>query len=184
MTALKEIARILQNTGCLGVIWNIEDCKLNPNILCSCTQRRSDNAPRSWEMRSGWESKMRDVVWSFNDNQPRFRHEKWKQIFDKQNASDPISLHFADPIFSLPIGEASVEFETWLSKDLIWKRLRTLSQFAILEGDELKKREAEFFEAINSGDTPVDKDGNVAIHGRTFFAWTSRIPEAPLKSGG
>jgi ubiquinone/menaquinone biosynthesis C-methylase UbiE len=27
MTALKEIARVLQPTGVFGVIWNIEDCK-------------------------------------------------------------------------------------------------------------------------------------------------------------
>jgi hypothetical protein len=135
-------------------------------------------------MRSEWESKMRDVVWTFDDNQPRFRHEKWKQIFDEQNASDPISLHFVDPIFSLPIGEGSVEFETWLAKDVIWRRICTLSQFAILKGDELKKTEAEFFEAINSVDTSVDKDGNVAVHGRTFFAWTSRIPDVPPRSGG
>ena len=27
MTALKEIARVLQPTGVLGMIWNIEDCE-------------------------------------------------------------------------------------------------------------------------------------------------------------
>jgi hypothetical protein len=184
MTALKEIARILKPKSGFGMIWNIEDCKSIPKIEPSYTHRALDNAPRSWEMRSQWESKMREVVWTFEDNQPRFRHEKWKQIFDEQNASNPISMHFADPIFSLPIGEASVEFQNSLPKDVIWKRIRTLSQFAILEGDELGKREAEFFEAINSSDTSVDKDGNVAVHGRTFFAWTSRIPDVPLRSGG
>lgn len=153
-------------------------------LLIPCTDFSQDNAPHSWKIHAGWESKMRDAVWTFYDDQPRFRHEKWKQVFDEQNASDPIRLHLADPIFGLPIGEDSVEFENWLPKDAIWKRIRILSQFAILEGDELERRREEFFEAINSDDTPVDKDGNVAIHGRTYFAWSSRIPEGPLKSGG
>jgi ubiquinone/menaquinone biosynthesis C-methylase UbiE len=29
MDALKEIARVLQPAGVLGLIWNIDDCKLS-----------------------------------------------------------------------------------------------------------------------------------------------------------
>ncbi|KAI1612300.1 S-adenosyl-L-methionine-dependent methyltransferase [Exophiala viscosa] len=168
MDALKEIARVLQPTGVFGGIWNIEDY----------------NSPKSWEIHPGWESTMRDVVWTFDDNQPRFRHEKWREVFDEQNRSNPLTLHFADPLFGLPVGERSVDFETWLSKDDVWARLRTLSQIAVLEGDELEKVKKMFFDSVNSPDTETDEHGRVAVHGRTVFFWTSKIPAEPLKSGG
>ena len=84
-------------------------------------------------------------------------------------------------MFSLPLGEDSVPFETWLSKEDVWKRYKTLSQVAILEGQELDRIQREFSTAI---DTAEEKDGKVAVHGRTFFAWTSRIPGEPVRSGG
>jgi hypothetical protein len=143
-----------------------------------------DNAPRSWDSHSDWESTMQDVIWSLDDNQPRYRHEKWKQVFDEQNRSNPLTLQFADPLFGLPIGESQVDFETWLSKDDIWKRLLTLSQIAVLEGEELEKVKNTFYDAVNSSDTKTDDSGRVAVHGRTVFFWTSKIPSEPLVSGG
>lgn len=85
-------------------------------------------------------------------------------------------------MFSLPLGEDIVPFETWLSKEDIWSRYRTLSQIAILEGQELERVHKEFFQAIDTAEE--NEDGKVAVHGRTFFAWTSRIPGQPLRSGG
>lgn len=84
-------------------------------------------------------------------------------------------------MFSLPLGEDSVPFETWLSKEDAWNRYRTLSQIAVLDEEELGRVHGEFFKAI---DTAEMKDGKVAVHGRTFYAWTSRIPGEPLRSGG
>ena len=127
---------------------------------------------------------MRDLIWTFDDGLPRFRHMKWKTVFDEQNSSNPLTMHFANPLFGLPIGEGTVDFETWLSKDEVWKRYRTLSQIAILEGEELERVKNEFFDAINAEGTVVDEHGRVAVHGRTLFAWTSRIPGEPLQSGG
>ncbi len=127
---------------------------------------------------------MRDLIWTFDDGLPRFRHLKWKQVFDEQNSGNPLTLHFADPVFGLPIGEKTVAFETWLTKDDTWKRFRTLSQIAILEGDELDKVKEEFFDAINAEDTVVDEHGRVPVHGKTLFAWASRVPGEPMKSGG
>jgi len=102
-------------------------------------------------------------------------------VFDEQLKSNPLTLHFADPIFSLPLGEGSVPFQSWLSKEDTWKRYRTLSQVAILEGEQLEQVHKEFSKAI---DTAEEKDGKIAVHGRTFFAWTSRIPGEPVRSGG
>lgn len=143
-----------------------------------------DNAPRSWKIHSGWETIMRDVVWTFDDGAPRFRNEKWRQVFDDQNAGNPLSLHFANPLFGLPLGEGSVDFETSLSKEALWSRMRTLSQFAILEGKELERVRKTFFDSLDSDGTQIDEGGLVAIHGHTVFFWTSKIPAEPLKSGG
>lgn len=98
----------------------------------------ADNAPRDWEMTTEWESKIRDLTWTFDDDAPRFRHEKWRKCFDDQLASTPFGLTAVDPLFSLPLGEASVKFETWLSRDDIWRRYRTLSQIAVLEEEKLE----------------------------------------------
>jgi hypothetical protein len=127
---------------------------------------------------------MRDLIWNFNDDAPRFRHEKWKKVFDDQNATNPLSALFTTPLFGLPIGENTVAFETWLPKEDIWQRFRTLSQIAVLEGAHLDMVRGQFLEAINSEDTVVDQDGRVPVHGRTYSAWASRIPDVPLKSGG
>jgi hypothetical protein len=141
----------------------------------------SDNSPQSWDITPGWESTIRDLTWTFDDQKPRFRHENWRAVFEEQSKSDPLTLHFADPMFSLPLGDDSVPFETWLTKEDAWNRYRTLSQIAILEGAELDQVHKKFVQAIDMAEV---EDGKVAVHGRTFFAWTSRIPGEPLRSGG
>lgn len=125
---------------------------------------------------------MRDLLHTFQDDTPRFREGKWKQVFDEQSRSDPLSLHFANPIFGLPIGEGSVKYEHRLTLDAIWSRLRTLSQFAILEGEALEKVKKVFFDAAEA--EQADEEGKIAVHGRTYFFWTSRIPDEPLERGG
>lgn len=125
---------------------------------------------------------MRDLLHTFQDDTPRFREGKWKQVFDEQSRSDPLSLHFANPIFGLPIGEGSVKYEHRLTLDAIWSRLRTLSQFAILEGEALGKVKKVFFDAAEA--EQADEEGKIAVHGRTYFFWTSRIPDEPLERGG
>jgi hypothetical protein len=147
-------------------------------------------------MTTEWESIVRDLTWSFDDQVPRFRHERWRRCFDDQLAGSPLSLVTANPMFSLPLGEGSVKFETSLSKTEVWKRYRTLSQVAILEGEDLnvgdpqlsKKTprltlaqsvEKRVFAALNKEDVQ-DVRGRVVVHGQTFYAWTSRIPGLPL----
>lgn len=163
MTALKEIHRVLQGAGVVGMIWNVEDY----------------NAPQHWEMHTAWESTLRDVIWAQEDNHPRFRHEQWKAVFDEQNSGNPL---FSDPMFGMPIGEQSIERTEWLAKKDIWSRYRTLSQIAILEGEELKRVEKIFWDAIDAPETETDEQGRVALHVRTHLAWASKIPDVPLMS--
>lgn len=163
--ALRELHRILQPTGVLGMIWNVEDY----------------NAPLSWDVHSGWESAMRDEMWAIPDGHPRFRDLKWKAVFDEQNRDNPFSLQAsADSLFGLPIGEQTFEFENWLSKENVWKRFNTYSQIANLNKEQRSALEERFWAAINSPATKTDEQGRVAVHGKTVIAWTSRIPGEPL----
>ncbi|CAD6585348.1 MAG: hypothetical protein ASARMPREDX12_001971 [Alectoria sarmentosa] len=119
--ALEEIYRVLSPSGAFGMIWNIEDY----------------NAPMSWKPTAEWEGKLKDITWSFGNEDVRFRHEQWRKVFETQLEITPFSIQAADPLFSLPLGENSVEFNQSLSPDAIWDRYHTLSQFAVLEGQEL-----------------------------------------------
>lgn len=105
------------------MIWNIEDY----------------NQTKSYNCTTAWEGKLRDLIWTFDDERPRFRHERWRQVFDRQTKSTPIfTTKAANPLFSLPIGEEQIPFTVSLSKEDLWKRWRTLSQIAILDGDDLE----------------------------------------------
>lgn len=111
---------MVRRHGCLGLIWNIDDY----------------NAPRSYKPKTSWERMAHDLIWTFDDNEPRFRHEKWRQVFDDQIKSTPLSLIKAnDQYWSLPLGEHQEEYQVWLSKEQVWERYNTLSQISSLEGD-------------------------------------------------
>lgn len=140
-----------------------------------------DNTPKSWKPHPGWETSIRDLTWSFEDDVPRFREDRWREVFENQTRTNPITIHFSDPLFSLPLGEAKFPFENWLTKDEIWNRYRTLSQVAVLEGDELEKVRKTLFDALDSADTQTDGEGRIAVHANTYLAWTTQIPSEPLK---
>jgi hypothetical protein len=74
-----------------------------------------------------------------------------------------------------------VPYKVWLTREAAWERMRTLGQIAVLEGDELAKVKARCEKAFNLSGTETDGD-KVALHGRTVIAWTSHIPEMPLRS--
>lgn len=80
---------------------------------------------------------MKDVTWSFDDQNSRFRHEIWRRVFDEQLESTPFTIQAVDPLFSLPLGEGSSETLRWMTREAIWERYHTLSHIAVLEGEEL-----------------------------------------------
>lgn len=76
---------------------------------------------------------------SLDDGEPRFRHENWKAVFDNQVKSTPLTLiAAADPLFSLPLGENREDWEVSLPKEKVWDRFSTLSQIALLNGEDLQ----------------------------------------------
>jgi len=138
----------------------------------------------SWKPTNEWEGKLKDITWSFGNEDVRFRHEQWRKVFERQLESTPFSIQAADPLFSLPLGEESLEFTHWLRPDAIWARYHTLSQFAVLEGEELANTKTKVLEAMKAADVAKNENGELALHGRTYYTWSTAIPGAPLKSGG
>jgi hypothetical protein len=101
-------------------------------------------------MSTPWESKLHDLIWTFDDNEPRFRHEKWKKVFDDQIKTIPLTIMTsASPLFSLALGEDEVKFTTPLTRDALWSRFSTLSQIAVLEGDELEVSLSRLFPSFH-----------------------------------
>ena len=76
-----------------------------------------------WKPTTEWEGKLKNVTWSFGNEDVRFRHEQWRKVFEEQLKSTPYSIQAAaEPLFSLPLGEESVEFTQRLSPKAIWDR--------------------------------------------------------------
>ncbi len=113
--------------------------------------------------------------------------------------TSPLKIQAADPLFSLPLGEESTKWTHWSTPDKVWERLHTMSQFAVLEGEDLevssrakvsrktpsdihsKSIKRQIFEALNSGSVEMSGNGEVALHGQTLSAWTTAIPGISLK---
>ena len=172
---------MLKPGGAYGMIWNIEDCVsasiLSENALLTIL----DNAPKDWPSRSRWEQKLKDIIHLHEDGHPRFRHMKWKEVFEKQLDSNPLqtlkdTFTHHMPEFSLPIGEESVEWVVYLSEEAIWSRYSTLCQISNLKGSErFEEVRKELFDSLKDEGVERNAAGQVAVHGRTFMAWTSRV---------
>ncbi|KAI4799591.1 putative 2-heptaprenyl-1,4-naphthoquinone methyltransferase [Aureobasidium sp. EXF-8846] len=163
--SLEEINRVLQPHGAFGMIWNIEDY----------------NAPKSHSASTPWEQKLQDLILSFDDNQPRFRHEKWRSVFDSQLSSNPFTLTTsAEPLFSLPLAENVEKWSVWLTEEALWDRFSTLSQIAVLGGEE-RKRLRDFVKQTVE-DAEKNEKGEVELHGMTVAVWTTKIPQKGAES--
>ncbi|KAI1105527.1 S-adenosyl-L-methionine-dependent methyltransferase [Jackrogersella minutella] len=162
--SLKEIHRVLKPGAVFGAIWNVEDY----------------NKPQSWPATTKWEQKLNDFISSLDDGLPRFRHQKWKEVFDQQLPATPFQAlkdTFTNrlPRFSLPLGEDSVKWTVWLTEEALSLRLKTLSQIAVLKGGEREVWDKVFREALEGDDVEKNDKGDIAVHGITFFTWTDRL---------
>ena len=124
---------------------------------------------------------MKDIIARLDDGHPRFRDMKWKEIFEKQQDTNPLQtlkdiVTHNLPRFSLPIGEENVEWTVYLNDEAVWDRYTTLSQISNLRGsdrfDEVRK---EVFDSLKEDGVERNAAGEVAVHGRTYMAWTSRV---------
>jgi hypothetical protein len=75
----------------------------------------------------------------------------------------------------LPLGEETVKWTVLLTEEGVWERYLTLSQIAVLKGAEREKVKRTVFQALKGDDVERNERGQVALHGVTYFAWTSRV---------
>lgn len=146
---------------------------------------KTDNKPKSWPATTAWEEQLNELVHSLaGDGQTRFRDMQWKEVLDSQMPANTLKTvaKFVvpgagddAPLFSVPIGEDTEPFTVWLGEEALWKRLCTLSQIAILEGAALEAFRARFAEILRNESVERNERGEVAVHGKTYFAWTSRV---------
>ncbi|EPE29286.1 S-adenosyl-L-methionine-dependent methyltransferase [Glarea lozoyensis ATCC 20868] len=162
--ALNEIHRVLRPGATFGMIWNIEDY----------------NSPLEWNASSKWEQKLKDIIWSLDDGQHRFRHFEWKKVFEAQTETTPLqtlvdTFTHNFPDFSLPLGIEEVPWTVYLTDEAIWSRYYTLSQIAMLKGQKLEDVKKQVFAALKGEDVERNAAGEVALHARTYFCFTSRV---------
>ncbi|KAA8577279.1 hypothetical protein EYC84_007252 [Monilinia fructicola] len=152
--ASQEIHRVLRPGGAFGLIWNIEDY----------------NSPRDGrETTTKWEQVLKDIVEHGEDGVPRFRHGKWKQVFEEQLDSTPLQTlkdTFTQdfPQFSLPLGEDHVSWTVWLSDEAIWNRFGTLSTISVLEPEKKEQVKQKVLESLKGMDAERNEKGEVALH--------------------
>jgi hypothetical protein len=95
-----------------------------------CWDLLLDNAPASRQPTTKWESRIKEIVYDYEDDHPRFRHGVWRQVFDGDDQR----------LFSKPLTEHLLPYTISLPKTTFWERFCTLSQFAVLKGTELQVR--------------------------------------------
>ena len=140
-----------------------------------------DNKPADWKATTGWEQKLNDLIFTLtSDGQTRFRDNAWRDVFERQLDGNPLSairgvLTDRMPLFSLPLGEDSVPWTVWLTDEALWLRLRTLSHIAVLQETAKEEFYEKFRSIVREGDVERNEKGEIAVHGVTFFAWTSRL---------
>ena len=106
--------------------------------------------------------------------------KKWKEVFERQLPASPfqaIKNTLSDdlPDFSLPIGEETEKWTIWLSDEALWSRYNTLSQVAVLKGEQREEFVKRFQEVLRGDDVERNERGEIAVHGVTYFAWTDRL---------
>ncbi|KAF2112373.1 methyltransferase [Lophiotrema nucula] len=165
--SLKEIHRVLKPVGVLAMIWNAEDY----------------NTPKNFDISTKWAGALRDHLFSLDDaiddHEPRFRHDEWRKVFENQVSSTPLTAALvsgSNSLFSLPLGEDRVEWTVWLEKEALWSRVRTMSHVSVLEGEQLQETRRVFDHALSGDDVERNEQGQIAVHGTTVLAWTSKIP--------
>ncbi|OKL63477.1 hypothetical protein UA08_01963 [Talaromyces atroroseus] len=89
LESLREIRRVLKPNGYLALIWHVD----------AWNGYRNDPVP------SDWEGVIKTHIWLNDDNVPRFRHGKWKDVFDEKEQT----------YFETPLQEEKEYNTQWLS---------------------------------------------------------------------
>ena len=175
------------------MIWNVEECESTANagqlrsssavpenfVALTKSYGPPDNQPKDWPTRSSWARVLNDINFSLDDGHNRFRSGlQWREVFEKQVADEEGASSDGQPqlpLFSYPLGDAKIPWTVWLSEEALWSRYNTLSHIARLDGEAKEKVLRVFKDAMKGDDVERNEGGEVAVHGNTYLAWTTRM---------
>jgi len=147
---LASIHKILRPGGTLGLLWNTDYY----------------NSPESWPAftTAAGEQTLKEINAVLEDGHPRFRHMKWKEVFDQ-----PPSL------FSLPLNEDDVKWTRLSTDEALWARFATSSHIVNLPSEKKEEVKTKVLNAIKGDGIDRNEKGEIVLHGLTYFVWTSAI---------
>ncbi|KAL9112588.1 MAG: hypothetical protein Q9227_003159 [Pyrenula ochraceoflavens] len=121
---LREVHRVLVPNGVLFLLWNEEDY----------------NSQTNHQPTTRWETEMRNIAWTFDDKQRKFRNASWQDVFaEAKDAYQDKDINSApQALFDLPLQKETTTWTVWLTKQELWDRLSTLSFIASLADSEQK----------------------------------------------
>lgn len=62
-----------------------------------------------------------------------------------------------------------------MTDEALLLRLRTLSQVAILQGEDKEKFDKTFYDIVRGPEVERNEEGLLPLHGGTVVAWTRRV---------
>ncbi|CAI6341466.1 unnamed protein product [Periconia digitata] len=145
-----------------------------------------NNTPATHPPTTPWSTRLRTHIFSLPsqtaDHEPRFRNNAWRDVFTSQVSTTPLTAALVgndNSLFTLPLGEKSVQWDVWLSEDRLWERVCTLGHFRGLDSGALETSHTIFKDIMSAPDAGVERDeqGRIKVHGFTIVVWTEKIPE-------
>ncbi|KAH8803484.1 methyltransferase [Xylogone sp. PMI_703] len=148
--SLRRIHSVLKPSGTLGLIWNVDDW----------------NTPNEWSCATAAGRAVKAVNESIEDGLARFRHMKWKDVFTSTTPH----------LFKHPLQEnRDTKWTKYLSDEAIWKRLATVSAIQNLTSEKRDEVKRLVFDALKGDEVERNENGEVVLHGLTYFAWTQKV---------
>ncbi|KAI0437531.1 S-adenosyl-L-methionine-dependent methyltransferase [Xylaria telfairii] len=153
--SLKEMNRVLKSAGGgLGLIWNMEDY----------------NSPRSLPVQTEWESQLRELIWSLDDYQPRFKSKVWHKPFFDPAAKD---------LFTLPLNADTWRVERQIPVAELEGRILTYCMLQNADAEDARLHRRRILEILEAGSL---LNGELVMRSSVVAVWTNKKVHVELSA--
>ncbi|KAG0747287.1 hypothetical protein G6F57_007487 [Rhizopus arrhizus] len=140
--SLQELHRVLKPGGYLFLIWNLES-----------------------RDRSEWIGKLRDLYEQHELSAPQYRHGKWKDVFNTEEAKS---------LYTLPLQHQRFNNDIPTVRSLVWTRILSKSYVAILNEEEQEKLHQKVEKVMNDYQFPADDNETFIYRHDTDLFWCQK----------